>query len=67
MNSRNEIWSYLIATAKDLDDLAAKVRKNIPRVSDPKSEALFETTAEVLLGLKHAYDDYLKHDEQAWR
>jgi hypothetical protein len=67
MGNRNEIWSYLIATSKDIEELAVKIRKNISKVNDPKSEALFETSAEVLMGLKHAYDDYLKQDELAWK
>jgi hypothetical protein len=67
MDKINETWSYIIETSKNLDDLAAKIRKNILKIDDPKCEALFETSAEVLLGLKHAYDDYLKKSEKAWK
>ena len=67
MENKNEIYKYLIATSNDLENLAVKLRKNITKVQDPKCEALFETSAEVLIGLKHAYDDYLKHEEKAWR
>ncbi len=63
----NEIWSAIIATSKDIDDLVKKIRKNIGKVNYPKADALFETSAEVLLGLKKAYDDFLKHEEKAWR
>jgi hypothetical protein len=65
--ANNEIWNYLIGTSKELDDLAAKVRRNIHKVDDPRSQALFETSAEVLIGLKHAYDDFLKQKEKVWQ
>ncbi|MFA6734922.1 MAG: hypothetical protein WCS71_07500 [Sphaerochaetaceae bacterium] len=63
----NEIWKSIITVSKDIDDLAQKIRRNIGRVNFPKADALFETSAEVLLGLKKAYDDFLKHEEKAWR
>ena len=37
------------------------------RVRDPKAQALFETTAEVLDGLWKAYDDFERKNETAWR
>ncbi len=49
-----------------LDDLITHVRGDVTNVSDPRAEALFETTAEVLGGLKKAYDDYERRDEPAW-
>jgi hypothetical protein len=36
-------------------------------VQEPKAQALFETTAEVLIGLKKAYQDYGGGKEQAWQ
>jgi len=50
-----------------LDDLMTHLRHDVEKVSDPRAEALFETTAEVLGGLKKAYDDYERRDEPAWR
>ncbi len=50
-----------------LDDLMIHLRGDVGKVSDPRAEALFETTAEVLGGLKKAYDDYERRDEPAWR
>jgi hypothetical protein len=67
MENKNEIWSAIIATSKDIEELVKKVRKNIGKADFPKADALFETSAEVLLGLKKAYDDFLKHEERAWR
>jgi hypothetical protein len=67
MENQNEVWSAIIATSKDIDDLVKKIRKNIGKANYPKADAVFETSAEVLLGLKKAYDDFLKHEERAWR
>jgi hypothetical protein len=50
-----------------LDDLIQEVRGNIPQTDEPKAQALYETTAEVLLGLRKAYADYDKGGEEAWK
>lgn len=41
-------------------------RSSISRVDDPKAQALFETTAEVCIGLGKAYEDYAQ-ERPAWR
>ncbi|UGB37315.1 hypothetical protein [Frateuria soli] len=43
------------------------MRKDVPRVSDPKAQALFETSAEVLGGLLTAYEHFEQRSEEAWR
>lgn len=53
-------------TAESLDKLVAQVRAEISQVSEPKAQALLETTAEVLIGLKKAYEDYKRGGEKAW-
>ena len=52
---------------KMLDDTARHVREDVGKVTDPKAQALFETTAEVLIGLRKAYDDFEEKREAAWR
>jgi hypothetical protein len=42
-------------------------RSDVDKVDDPKAQALFETTAEVLIGLKKAYEDYEQGTETAWK
>lgn len=42
-------------------------REDVPKVTDPKAQALFEVTAEVLQGLIKAYDDFDSRDEKAWK
>lgn len=54
-------------TRQKLDDLIEHVRKNIESVREPRAQALFETTAEVLGGLKTAYEHYEAGSEAAFR
>jgi len=50
-----------------LDDAAQHAREEVAKVNDPKAQALFETTAEVLGGLSKAYQDFERKSERAWR
>jgi hypothetical protein len=50
-----------------LNEVANHVRQDVDRVDDPKAQALFETTAEVLRGLIRAYEHYEGRTENAWR
>lgn len=53
--------------ATRLQELADHLREDVGKVEDPQAKALFETAAEVLLGLRNAFVDYEKGDEEAWR
>lgn len=50
-----------------LDALIAQMREDVQKVDDPKAQALFETSAEVLTGLKTAYAHFQQQSEAAWR
>ena len=51
-----------------LDDLTKHMREDIDRVNgDPRAQALFETSAEVLEGLRKAYHDFQTKSEKAWK
>jgi hypothetical protein len=50
-----------------LEQLITDLRESISKVDDPKAEALFETSAEVLQGLQRAYQHFNQHGEEAWR
>jgi len=50
-----------------LDDVIRHVREDVGKVDDPKAQALFETTAEVLTGLVTAYEHAEQKAEPAWR
>lgn len=51
---------------KQLSDLVNHLREDERKVDDPKARALFEVTAEVLTGLRKAFDDY-EDQALAWR
>lgn len=50
-----------------LSEVINHVREDVTKVSEPKAEALFETTAEVLNGLITAYTHYETKAEEAFR
>lgn len=50
-----------------LQQARQECRDDIGRVSDPKAQALFETTAEALGGLCKALNDYQQGSEAVWR
>ncbi|MBB2892594.1 hypothetical protein [Flexivirga oryzae] len=50
-----------------LTELADHLRGDITKIDEPRAQALFETTAEVLLGLRNAFADYEKGEEPAWQ
>jgi hypothetical protein len=50
-----------------LNDTATHAREDVSKVSDPKAQALFETSAEVLKGLVKAFDDFEQKREGAWK
>ena len=43
------------------------LREDVGKVTEPKAQALFETSAEVLTGLVKAFEDYEKKNKEAWR
>jgi hypothetical protein len=51
---------------RQLDDLIEHARKAIERVDEPRFQALLETAAEVLTGLKTAFQHYARKCETAW-
>jgi hypothetical protein len=50
-----------------LGKLINHLREDVGKVTEPKAQALFETSAEVLTGLVKAFDDYETKSEEAWR
>lgn len=51
----------------EIQALVDHLRRDVNRVSDPKAQALFETSAEVLTALAKAFEHYQMHGETAWR
>ena len=50
-----------------LSDVIDHTREDIDKVHDPKAQVLFETTAEVLIGLRTAYEHFESGAEKAMR
>ena len=50
-----------------MQELISHLRSDIGEVTEPKAQALFETSAEVLTGLAKAFADYENQSEGAWR
>jgi hypothetical protein len=47
--------------------LVEHLRQDVGKVAEPKAQALFETSAEVLVGLAKAFGDYERKKEAAWK
>ena len=50
-----------------IQELITHLRSDIDRVTEPRAQALFETSAEVLKGLVTAFNDYDAGKEAAFR
>ena len=50
-----------------LDDLMTHWRQDAGKITEPKAQVLFETSAEILGGLKTAYEHYATGAEPAMR
>ena len=50
-----------------LTEVIEHAREDVDKVSEPRAQALFETTAEVLQGLVMAYQHYESKSERAWQ
>ena len=54
------------AKVKDLrDELVVHLREDTSKFDEPRAKAMFETAAEVLLGLRKAFDDHDRGTEEA--
>jgi hypothetical protein len=52
---------------EQLRELIDHLRKDVERVTEPRFQALLETSAEVLTGIRTAFEHYDKHEEKAWQ
>ena len=48
-----------------LDELIQHLREDTGKIDEPKAQAVFETAAEVLAGLKTAFEHYERGSEAA--
>src|SRR3954452_16796506 len=63
----NNAQTHAAEVRRMLKEVMERARAGIGSGGDPKAEAHFETSAEVLAGFVKAYDDYGKGDEAAWK
>jgi hypothetical protein len=52
---------------KEFRLLIDHLRGDIDKIEEPKAQALFETTAEVIRGLDTAFKHYEEKSEKAWK
>ena len=65
--SENDPRHHTAKIQDRLEDLIRHTREDVSKISDPKAQALFETTAEVLTGLRTAFSHYEEGAETAWK
>ncbi len=58
---------HTIKLKEMLNEVAGHAREDVDKVDDPRAQALFETTAEVVDGLERAFEHFEKKSESAWR
>jgi hypothetical protein len=49
------------------EEIIRHLREDTETVDEPQLKAMFETSAEVLIGLQKAFSDYERKNEPAWR
>ena len=52
---------------KEFSALINHLHSDVEKVADPSAKALFEVSAEVLIGLEKAFTDYEEKNEVVWR
>ena len=67
LSSKNNPIHHTQKIKARLRQLIEHLREDVGKVTEPKAQALFETSAEVLTGLVKVFHDYEKKSEAAWR
>ena len=67
LSSTNNPFHHTRKIKAKMRQLIEHLRVDVGKVTEPKAQALFETSAEVLTGLVKAFDDYETKCEGAWR
>jgi len=63
----NDPRHHTLKLKQMLNDTATHAREDVSKISDPKAQALFETTAEVLKELVKAFEDFEQRSESVWK
>jgi hypothetical protein len=67
LSSKNNPIHHTQQIQARMGQLIQHLREDVGKITEPKAQALFETSAEVLTGLVKAFNDYEKKSEAAWR
>lgn len=62
----NDLYRHAQKLKIQMNELVVHLREDARKVTDARAQALFETSAEALIGLVKAFDDYEKKSEAAW-
>jgi hypothetical protein len=65
MSESNDPRAHAAKMRRSIDELIHHLRRDISGFHEAKAQALFETAAEVLGGLRNAFDHYEKQTEPA--
>jgi hypothetical protein len=63
----NDPLAHTANIKNEFRELIDHLREDVTKVNDPAAKALFETSAEVLIGLEKAFSDYESKNEPAWK
>jgi len=63
----NHPCHHTVKLKSRLEDLAQHMREDVAKIDEPRAQALFETSAEVLGGLIRALDHYERGSERAFQ
>jgi hypothetical protein len=66
MTKQSDPTAHTQKIKSEFQELADRLREDIKKIDDPKAQALFETSAEVLNGLTTAFSHYEEGEEIAW-
>ena len=65
--SGNDLFHHTQKLKGQMRDLIDHLRADVGKVTEPRAQAMFETSAEVLTGLVKAFDDFEMKAEDAWK
>ena len=63
----NDPMVHVSNVKSEFTSLIEHLRSDISKIEDRSAKALFETSAEVLIGLKKAFSDFESKSEPAWK
>lgn len=66
INSTQNVSHHTTKIKNMLSELIDHLRSDITKIEDLQAKAMFETSAEVLIGIRKAFNDFDEKNEQAW-